>query len=201
MAIIKNHGGTIFYILISMHCCAQNINPVVAKQDIVVGQSINKNYYKHPKNLFWGNSTVFASGYTHSTTNDLAFEIGRAYVAESELVITYRNIGVGYDHLFNNTTDNYYKLFYELSGAMPPLGGISMRLEGMVNNIFNTYFLRPYIGLTYTPVPKLHFDVQYCHTFLLAGKNDPFRNGITLRAKMYLNERNWVNLPAHKHHP
>ena len=188
-----------FVFIVAVRCPAQNADSVKLQNDTSAKLSPG-NVHKHHKNNAWGNSTVFACGFTHSTTNDLAIEVGRAYVEESGLGIVYRNIGLGYSHPFNNITDNYYRLFYEIAGVTPPIGGISMRLEAMANNSFNTYFIKPYIGLTFAPIPSLQFDIQYCHAFLLAGKENLFKNGITIRAKMLLNEKKWENIPSHRHH-
>lgn len=147
------------------------------------------------------NAAFVAAGYGHGLYDELNADIGLGYVSLSDVGMVTVMDGAGYTYLFSKGHNNYYRLFLDADASIALLG-ISVRGEFLANERFNKYYARPYIGISIVPAPPVHIDVQYSYAFLLNSTGNDFKGGITLRAKVYLSQKQWkyVGTAAHRLH-
>jgi len=187
----------IHLIFLCQNCCAQIVDSSEFKHTPQLPVTKKKpGFFYKPL----GNSNVLACSFTSAQTTQFSLEAGRAFISTSALVTTQRNIGFGYDHLFYHTPGNYYHLFYEISAVIPSIAGVSVRLETLATNNFSGWLLRPYVGVTIAPIDEFQLDIQYSYSFLIRGNNNPFNNGLTLRAKILFNKNKWEDVHSSHHH-
>ena len=196
---------------LSIGCRAQDSVRVVKERDntITYGRyTATKN--KLNKNLFWGNATnlgvecgLAGKKQSRSIAGSLTgIEAGRAFVSNYEYSYYTRTYGIGCSQ-FNPGSSLYFKGFAELTAGLESekIGiGIGIRADVITDErLFNTYF-RAAIGLEMPCLQLMHFDMQYAHSFLLAGNSNPFSNCFVVRGRIFLNRKKWeTSWHTHRH--